>query len=162
MLDTQDTATALPAATGRRVPAGVRRVLSWAAVLLWAGVIFRFSALPGYAIPARFSEVGHFGEYAMLGALLYVALRTDLDRGSALAVAIITASIYGGTDEFHQHFVVMRTPDVADWGMDTLGATFGGLAAMVIEAGARRIRGRAAAGRDGGGPAGSAAAGRAD
>ena len=145
MPDTPDTAAALPTAAGRRVPAGLRRFLSWAAVLLWAGVIFRFSALPGSEIPARFSEVGHFSEYAMLGALLYLALRTDLDRGTALAVAIITASVYGGTDEFHQHFVVMRTPDVADWGMDTIGAMFGGLAAIAIEAGARRFWGRRAA-----------------
>ena len=38
--------------------------------------------------------------------------------------------MYGVTDEFHQHFVPMRTPDVADWGMDTIGATTGALISL--------------------------------
>ena len=110
------------------------RVLRWAAPLLWAGVIFRFSALPGSSIPGRFAEFGHLGEYAVFGALLYVALRTDLSRGQAFSAAIVIASLYGITDEFHQHFVVMRTPDVLDWAMDTLGATVGAGLARAVEA----------------------------
>ena len=119
------------------------RVVLWVATALWAGVVFRFSALPGSQIPSRFSEYGHFGEYAILGALLYCALRVDLDRGRALALAVIVASAYGVTDEFHQHFVVMRTPDVADWGMDTIGATCGALFVIAMSsvlAKARRSR----------------------
>jgi VanZ family protein len=117
-------------------------VACWGAVALWAGVIFRFSALPGSQIPGRFSEIGHFGEYAIFGGLLYLALRIDLDRGAATAVALIVASAYGVSDEFHQHFVVMRTPDVADWGMDTLGATTGAFTVAFLAAWISRVRKR--------------------
>jgi len=111
-------------------------------VVLWAGVIFRLSALPGSQIPGRFGELGHLGEYVVLGCLLYLALRTDLDRGRALALVIIMASAYAVTDEFHQRFVEMRTPDVTDWGLDTLGAACGALGALALGALAVRRRSR--------------------
>jgi VanZ family protein len=112
----------------------------WLVVIAWAGVIFFFSSLQGSNIPGRFSEVGHFGEYFIFGALLYLALRVDLSTGHALAVAAIAASVYGMSDEFHQHFVLTRTPDVADWGMDTIGALAGAATMLVIEAAWRRGR----------------------
>jgi VanZ family protein len=99
-------------------------------------VLFWFSAKPGSQIPGNFSEVGHFGEYAIFGGLLYSALRCDLSRMQAAAVAVCIASAYGVSDEFHQHFVVMRTPDPADWGLDTVGAAVGAVALALI--GSRR------------------------
>jgi VanZ family protein len=116
----------------------VKRVFTWAATLAWAAVIFRFSAIPGSNIPGRFAEIGHLGEYAVFGALLYAALRVDLDRAQAFSAAIVIASVYGMTDEFHQHFVVMRTPDVLDWATDTIGAALGAGFAAIAE----RIAGR--------------------
>jgi VanZ family protein len=130
--------TTLPA--GRSATVALRRTAAWIATGLWAGVIFRFSALPGSQIPGRFGELGHLGEYAIFGGLLYLALRVDLDRGRALAIAIIAASAYGVSDEFHQHFVVMRTPDVTDWGLDTLGAACGALAVAVAVGRLSRFR----------------------
>lgn len=128
------TSSPSPAPARDSFAAPLLRAVLWGAVALWAGVIFRFSALPGSQIPGRFAEVGHFGEYAVLGGVLYLALRVDLDRGKALAIATIAASIYGVSDEFHQHFVMMRTPDISDWGLDTLGATFGATAALALAA----------------------------
>ena len=101
-------------------------------VVAWAGVIFWFSTKPGSQIPSGFSEQGHLGEYLIFGVLLYTALRTDLARSQAVSIAIFAASMYGITDEFHQHFVVMRTPDIVDWGVDTIGATLGALLALTI------------------------------
>ena len=129
-----ETVPAPPSVAARILPAAVRRAAAWIATGLWAGVIFRFSALPGSQIPGRFGELGHLGEYAIFGGLLYLALRVDLDRGQALAIAIIVASAYGISDEFHQYFVVMRTPDVTDWGLDTLGAACGALAVAAAAA----------------------------
>jgi VanZ family protein len=118
----------------------VRRILFWVATLGWAGVIFRFSAIPGSNIPGRFAEIGHLGEYAIFGALLYAALRVDLDRRQAFSATIMIASAYAVSDEFHQHFVVMRTPDVLDWATDTIGALIGATFAFAAEHTLQRIR----------------------
>ena len=109
-------------------------------VVAWAGVIFWFSTKPGSQIPSGFSEQGHLGEYLIFGVLLYTALRTDLARSRAVSIAIFAASMYGITDEFHQHFVVMRTPDVVDWGVDTIGATLGTLLALAVTRASTRRR----------------------
>jgi VanZ family protein len=115
-----------------------RRTLLWCAVALCAGVIFWFSSKPGSQIPSRFSEVGHFGEYFLFGAALFAALRQHMSARDAAALAIVIASAYGVSDEFHQHFVVGRTPDVLDWAMDTVGATTGALFARLLGKLARR------------------------
>jgi hypothetical protein len=113
------------------------RLALWAPVAIWAGVIFWFSTRPASQIPGRFAEEGHLGEYAIFGALLYFALRADLPRWRALGVAIAAASLYGVSDEFHQHFVATRTPDVMDWIADTVGASVGALLALGLD----RLRG---------------------
>lgn len=108
----------------------------WIAVALWMGVIFRFSALPGSDVPGKYGSAAHFVEYAVLGALLWFALVRN-SRMAPLAAAIVVASFYGITDEFHQYFVPGRVPDVADWGVDTLGACAGALlAARLMKKGA--------------------------
>lgn len=112
---------------GRRHP-----VLRWLLVVVWACVIFAGSSIPGSKIPGGYSQIGHLGEYAILGALLYRALRTRLDRTRAIAVAVIVGSVFGITDEFHQQFVVLRTPDVADWALDTIGTLAGALLASLV------------------------------
>ena len=112
-------------------PQWLRR-LPWVAVLLWAAVIFAISARPGSTLPGGYSVQGHLGEYFILGALLFWALRGRRSESNAVAVALILASLYGITDEIHQHFVVLRTPDVADWALDTVGATLGALTACAV------------------------------
>ena len=102
----------------------------WLCVIAWAGVIFWFSTKPGSQIPGQFSEVGHLGEYFVFGTLLYWALRASGLGEYTVIAAIIIASLYGVTDEFHQHFVPMRTPDVADWGMDTVGGAVGAVLSL--------------------------------
>lgn len=121
-----------PPATHTR-PRLATRLALWAPVAAWAGVIFWFSTRPASQIPGRFAEEGHLGEYAILGALLYFALRADLPRWRAVGVAIAIASLYGVSDEFHQHFVATRTPDVMDWIADTVGASVGALVAVMLE-----------------------------
>lgn len=113
--------------------ASTRRFALWTSATVWAGVIFMVSAVPGSKLPGRIPpEVGHLGEYFVLGALLYLALRVDLSPGKALAFAVVIASAYGITDEFHQRFVVLRTPDVYDWVIDTIGAVAGASAALLV------------------------------
>lgn len=102
-------------------------------------IIFRFSALPGGQVPGRFGSIGHFGGYAILGMLCALALRNTGPRTRVLAIAVLICSAYGITDEFHQSFVAARSPDVFDWGVDTLGAATGAIAAILAK---RRAAGR--------------------
>jgi VanZ family protein len=120
-----------------------RRSLTWSTVALWAGVIFYFSSIPGSDVPGIVpAPVAHFCEYFILGALLYSALRIDLSPRAAFIWAVAIASAYAVSDEFHQHFVVMRTPDPLDWVVDTLGAAAGaGTAHTLLR---RLMRGRSA------------------
>lgn len=98
------------------------RWLAALAALAWMGLIFALSSLPGSSVPGRFGSLGHFVLYAVLGALYAVALPVTEPRWRALVLAVVLASAYGITDEFHQHFVPGRMPDVMDWAVDTAGA----------------------------------------
>jgi VanZ family protein len=124
MTDSTDTATA---------PSRRATLVFWGLAVAWAGVIFWLSSQPGSQLPGRIPpELGHFGAYFILAALLYAALRADAGHGRAILLAIALASVYGISDEFHQSFVPTRTPDVADWVMDTFGATCGTSAAYAL------------------------------
>jgi hypothetical protein len=77
------------------------------------------------------SIAGHFFAYAALGASLSILFRW-LGWGAmrALFAAMVLATLYGVSDEFHQSFVPNRHPDAKDILVDFLGATAGALAAM--------------------------------
>jgi len=124
----------------------VRRV-AWAFVpaLAYAAIIFALSSqsdpLP-FLPPEIFlqDKLLHAAEYAVLGGLLVRALHlAGLRPSVALVVAVVVASAFGATDEFHQSFVPGRNSDVADWLADTLGATIG----AVLVTAALRLPGRA-------------------
>lgn len=106
----------------------LRSLLPWLPSLLWAGVIFSASAVPGSKIPGHFGNAAHVAEYMIFAALLSVPISRSRSLWRAAAIALLIASAYGITDEIHQAFVPMRTPDVADWGRDTLGALVGAVA----------------------------------
>ena len=93
-------------------------------------------------LPAGFSNhTGHFIGYGLLGALALraFAFRHDLTVAAA-GRAIVLASAYGVTDEFHQSFVSNRTPAADDWIADTTGAA----AAVLLILWAARTRQRRA------------------
>lgn len=108
----------------------------WGPVCAYAGVIFYLSSLshPEEHLPivSRFSDkVLHAVEYAVFGALCFWALQGTLNvswRRWAIPLAIVLASSYGVTDEFHQSFVPFRYSHVLDWVADTIGAILGVLA----------------------------------
>lgn len=117
------------------MPLRIRTIVTWAAAIAWAAVIFSLSALPGSAVPGRFGSLAHFTEYAILGGLLLIALSPRKDLGASAVLALALASSYAVTDELHQSFVVMRMPDVVDWLVDTAGA----LTAVALLAGTYRV-----------------------
>jgi hypothetical protein len=108
------------------------RLARAAAVAGWMGVIFAVSSIPGSRLPGGYSVQGHVGEYAVLGALLLVALVPEIPSRAAPWAALAFASLYGITDEVHQIFVPGRMPDPADWAADTVGAGLGVALALVV------------------------------
>ena len=109
------------------------RVLRWGVAAAWAAVIFAFSATPGSALPGGYSLQAHLVEYAIFAGLLYLALRLDMRPARAALLALLIASAYGITDEWHQSFVPLRTPDPLDWLVDTAGAAIAVLLALGAE-----------------------------
>ena len=105
----------------------------WGPVCAYAGVIFYLSSLshPEEHLPivSHFSDkVLHAVEYAVFGALCFRAFQGTLNaswRGWSIPLAIVVASFYGVTDEFHQSFVPFRYSHVLDWVADTIGAILG-------------------------------------
>jgi len=123
----------------------------WLPPLLWTCVILlassdAFSAansgpwlqtivttILGHALPAHQFDVLHFllrkashlTEYAILGALLFRALRADGQRWNVRwsAAAVTIAAAVASFDELHQTFVPSRTGAFSDVLLDTAGAT---------------------------------------
>ena len=112
------------------------KLVRWLPATAWAAVIFGLSAQPGNRLPGGFSTLAHFVAYAVLGALIAVAVTTDWGWQQVL-LATLLASLYGVTDEWHQSFVPLRTPDPLDWLVDTIGALVG---ATLITLAVRRRR----------------------
>lgn len=117
----------------------------WAPVALYAGMIFYLSSqshpeeqLPPLLFEDISDKVLHAVEYAVLGALCYRAFRWGVSgqiASQALLFAIVTASLYGMTDEGHQFFVPFRESSWQDWVADTAGAIIGALSWRSIRPG---------------------------
>lgn len=75
-------------------------------------------------------KTGHFTEYALLGLLLWRALKTEQSftkfvPAAQFVAVLLLCAFYASTDEFHQRFVKGREPSVQDVMLDTCGAAFG-------------------------------------
>jgi VanZ family protein len=109
------------------------RVLSlWGPVVLVLALIFWFSAMPDPGTPpgGMSDKSAHFIAYAALGGSLIRALASGRASGVTrrrLLVAMLLATLYGVSDELHQHFVPGRTPDWLDVLADAAGAVAGAL-----------------------------------
>ena len=101
----------------------------WLPVLVWAIVIFSFSASP----TSSTSEVhwqdfvvkksAHIFEYAVFSFLLYRALRgSGVSAKKSVYYSFLIAVLYGLTDEFHQSFTPGREPKLRDVFFDSFGA----------------------------------------
>jgi VanZ family protein len=71
-------------------------------------------------------KFGHIAEYFVLCLLVFRVLRRDHDGWMLQWAlwAVLIASVYAGTDEFHQIFVPGRTAEIQDVMIDTCGAIF--------------------------------------
>ncbi|MFZ2187408.1 MAG: VanZ family protein [Candidatus Moraniibacteriota bacterium] len=103
-----------------------------ASLLLWMGVIFFFSSLPGSPYPfeptwSYFLErkSAHVMEYAVLTILavrfVYAAFPRETFLNILLAATLFSVA-YGSSDELHQFFVPYRGAKISDVLIDSLGA----------------------------------------
>ena len=104
------------------------RLKRWWPALLWAATLFLLSSrthLPSLP-PGLLSwdKLQHCTAYAVGGAALAHALRGGPRRPWPWAAALL-GSLYGVSDEVHQHFVPGRNSDWHDWLADTLGVLAG-------------------------------------
>ncbi|MBR5301381.1 MAG: VanZ family protein [Clostridia bacterium] len=130
----------------------MKRLRGWAPALLWMGVIYAMSAMPGNTsgeTSGRLTELAFkiisllFGRKAAgisadelhllirkaahmtEYAILFLLFQRALRMEGAKRpglYALAMCAAYAGTDEFHQKFVDGRGPSVIDVGIDTLGA----------------------------------------
>jgi VanZ family protein len=111
-----------------------RLLLEWLPVVLWAGLIFWFSAQPDLRVSSQndidfvVRKAGHMGVFGVLAILLWRAISAASIRRPMLWSWVL-AALYAVSDEFHQSFTAGRNPSPIDVGIDSVGAFFG-LAAL--------------------------------
>jgi VanZ family protein len=103
----------------------------WWPVLVWTGLIFAASSIPG----SKFGDVGfefsdkivHGVEYGVLGFLVFLAARPEISPAglSAFAVALVWVMLTGLVDENYQRLIPLRDSSLADWWADVLGGAIG-------------------------------------
>jgi hypothetical protein len=102
----------------------------WGPVVLQMALIFAASSIPNLGqLPGGISDKsGHSIGYALLAGLFLRAFARGRLRDVTwrrTSAAIIVATLYGVSDEFHQVFVPGRTADRYDVLADCIGATVG-------------------------------------
>jgi VanZ family protein len=103
----------------------------WLPLFAYCLIIFIQSSQPSYEhLPDfRFSDKFlHFSAYAVLGILFFRAfqtLRIKTNIRILILLSIVSASLYGVSDEIHQYFVPFRNADIMDVLANILGAACG-------------------------------------
>lgn len=125
----------------------------WIPFAAWAAMIFGLSCIPGYDLPPAPSLLEyikgwiqpdksvHLMLYAGLGWFALRALVLGHPSRNLLAaslLAVVIASAYGATDEWHQLLTPGRSCDFFDWVSDTTGGAFAVAVAAPIYAALRR------------------------
>ena len=80
-------------------------------------------------------KILHFMAYGFLSLFFLLGLNTGRNpevKRWQLLLAIVVASLYGATDEYHQSFVTNRDSNFFDWVADTVGAIAGALVYIYI------------------------------
>lgn len=94
--------------------------------ILYAGLIFFMSSLPGDELPDmpfRFGDkLVHGLEFGLFGMLLYRFFRYPRPLASSVYRATLAFGfLYAASDEIHQLFVPGRSSDVFDFLIDCIG-----------------------------------------
>jgi VanZ family protein len=113
----------------REKPSRLPRLIAIVIAIVWAGLIFALSSIEGANYPEHpgfLNYIAHFGEYLIFAVLLTLAINAPKKALWRVAlIAVVVASLYAVSDEFHQYFVPGRLCDPIDWATDTAGALVG-------------------------------------
>jgi VanZ family protein len=116
----------------------LRKILFRLPALLIAGLIWILSSqstLPQPKGILGWDKLQHLLAYWTLGIAAGFWVRPAFwHRRPVLSLLLImlTGSVYGAIDEFHQYFVPGRDCNVWDWVADTLGSFLGALTVMLV------------------------------
>lgn len=119
-----------------------RKTFFTSLAVLWAGVIFVGSSIPGSTLPAAPSVVPfvvHLVEYFILG-MVVVSTLYHFHDAEHVRDTLLIGMLYAFTDEVHQLFVVGRHFDVRDLLVDLLGIALGTTLVVVIRKRKRLFR----------------------
>jgi VanZ family protein len=111
-------------------------LIDWLPVLLWAGLIFAFSAQPDLRFASQDTldfavrKAGHMFVFGALAVLVWRAFADARVRRTALWSWLL-AVLYAASDEFHQSFTAGRHPSAIDVAIDGAGA-LAGLAILAL------------------------------
>lgn len=101
----------------------------WLPVIIWATVIFLFSnrttikTVDFFLGDFLLKKTAHIIEYGIFATLFYRGLvNYGVSKKRAMLMSVLSAFMYGATDEFHQSFIYGRTATVRDVLIDTTGA----------------------------------------
>ncbi len=113
------------AAPWRRRPRWVKW-LGWCLAVAWAAFLFMQSSSSTAGsflanFPPGSDKVVHAGAFGLLAALVTLASGRPL-------LGVLTALLYGASDEIHQLFVPERATELLDLVADTVGGAVGALA----------------------------------
>jgi len=103
----------------------------WLPIIIYCTLIYIQSSYPSPEEIPQWPYVDkclHFAAYALLGALFLRAFNTLRIKDNlklAMILSITLSSLYGISDEIHQHYVPYRDADVMDVLADILGSIFG-------------------------------------
>lgn len=98
--------------------------------ILWAVFIFVASSIPSNDFPDmsifQYDKLIHIGIFYIFGLLIYRAFNLFWTKAifswRKVFFTLLTVTVYGVLDEFHQMFVPGRTADVWDATADSLGS----------------------------------------
>lgn len=104
---------------------------AWTLWVLYLGVLFSLSELPGGVVPmpfAWFDKVLHFMEYIPLPVVTLRAFATlpwKVAKRHLFVTALVFGILYAASDEIHQITNPTRQPDPLDFLADCLGILLG-------------------------------------
>ena len=123
------------------------RCLVALSVCSWIGVIL-FLSLNSYSNISLLSEqllgnipdeIGHLGEYAILGLLTYSFLSFYLSKPLNMLISLILCGLFSLLDESFQSLNPNRTPEVKDIIFDNAGSTGAVFCAALLRNGFKRF-----------------------
>ena len=79
-------------------------------------------------------KCAHFSIYTLLGIwLMNISNTFEIPIWKKLLICVTFGLLYAVSDEFHQHFVGGRSPEVRDVCIDTCGVLFGSFLVIIFE-----------------------------